>query len=194
MSARGHHGTSSRLFFQPLPAIAGQHIQETTKLHVSTTDLPVQGGGTANTAFLRGAAQGPNAVSVSATFWLETIEGNPAIQQLQYAQTVLLNFIPVPDAPDNAGHTGRLAVPYGHGHGRVLHLRRGPTARPVLAPLRPAPGPGRRHPHRTTGTSWPGSGFSGLRHRSPTSARLTSPGTTAGGRPSARGCHSPIMA
>jgi hypothetical protein len=75
-------------------AIAGQHIQETTKLHVSTTDLPVLGGGTANTAFLKGAAQGPNAVSVSvnATFWLETIEGNPAIQQLQYAQTVLLNF------------------------------------------------------------------------------------------------------
>src|ERR1019366_6363529 len=75
-------------------AIAGQHIQEATKLHVSTTDLPVQGGGTANTAFLKGAAQGPNAVSVSvnATFWLETIEGSPAIQQLQYAQTVLLNF------------------------------------------------------------------------------------------------------
>lgn len=31
-------------------------------------------------------------MSVNATFWLETIEGNPAIQQLQYAQTVLLNF------------------------------------------------------------------------------------------------------
>jgi len=75
-------------------AIAGQHIQETTTLHVTTGDAPVPGGGTANTAFLKGGAQGPNAVSVSvnATFWLETIEGTPAVHQLQYAQTVLLNF------------------------------------------------------------------------------------------------------
>jgi hypothetical protein len=75
-------------------AIAGQHIQETTTLHVNTNDAPVLGGGTANTAFLKGGAQGPNAVSasVNATFWLETIEGNPATHQLQYTQTVLLNF------------------------------------------------------------------------------------------------------
>lgn len=75
-------------------AIAGQHIQQTIALHVTTNDTPVLGGGTANTAFLKGAAQGPNAVSVSvnATFWLETIAGNPVVHQLQYAQTVLLNF------------------------------------------------------------------------------------------------------
>ena len=75
-------------------AIAGQHIQQTIVLHVTTNDTPVLGGGTANTAFLKGAAQGPNAVSVSvnATFWLETIAGNPVVHQLQYAQTVLLNF------------------------------------------------------------------------------------------------------
>jgi len=75
-------------------AIAGQHITQTTTLHVNTNDAPILGGGTANTAFLKGGGGGPNAVSasVNATFWLETIEGNPVIHQLQYAQTVLLNF------------------------------------------------------------------------------------------------------
>jgi hypothetical protein len=75
-------------------AIAGQHITSTITLHVSTTDNPVPGGGTANTAFLKGGAHGPNAVaaSVSAMFWLETLEGQTAPTQLQYSQTVLLNF------------------------------------------------------------------------------------------------------
>ena len=75
-------------------AIAGQHITATTTLHVTTTDTPVPGGGTANTAFLKGGAQGPNAVaaSVDATFWLETLQGQSAPGQLQYAQRVLLNF------------------------------------------------------------------------------------------------------
>jgi hypothetical protein len=75
-------------------AIASQHIHATTTLHVSTADAPVPGGGTANTAFLKGAAKGPNAVSarVTATFWLETIQGDPAPRQLQYSQIVLLNF------------------------------------------------------------------------------------------------------
>ena len=75
-------------------AIAGQHITATTTLRVTTGDAPVPGGGTANTAFLKGGAQGPNAVAVSvnATFWLETLQGQSAPTQLQYAQTVLLNF------------------------------------------------------------------------------------------------------
>jgi hypothetical protein len=75
-------------------AIAGQHFAHTTTLHVSTTDSPVPGGGTANTAFLKGGAQGPNAVAatVTATFWLETLQGQSAPTQLQYSQTVLLNF------------------------------------------------------------------------------------------------------
>ena len=61
---------------------------------MTSTDTPVPGGGTANTAFLKGGSQGPNAVtaSVSATFWLETVQGQPAENQLQYSQTVLLNF------------------------------------------------------------------------------------------------------
>jgi len=75
-------------------AIAGQHITSTTTLHVTTIDLPTPGGGTANTAFLKGGAHGPNAtaVSVTATFWLETLQGQSAPTQLQYTQTVLLNF------------------------------------------------------------------------------------------------------
>jgi hypothetical protein len=77
-----------------LAAIAGQHIISTTTLHVTTTNTPVPGGGTANTAFLKGGPQGPNAVaaSVDATFWLETLQGQSAPTQLQYAQKVLLNF------------------------------------------------------------------------------------------------------
>ncbi len=74
--------------------IANQHITETIALHVSSTDAPVPGGGTANTAFLKGGNDGPNAVSasVTATFWLETLQGQSAPTQLQYTQTVLLNF------------------------------------------------------------------------------------------------------
>ena len=34
-------------------AIAGQHITTTTTLHVTSTNIPVPGGGTANTAFLK---------------------------------------------------------------------------------------------------------------------------------------------
>ena len=62
-------------------AIAGQRITSTITLHVSTTDNPVPGGGTANTAFLRGGPQGPNAVaaSVTALFWLETLQGGRRI-------------------------------------------------------------------------------------------------------------------
>ena len=75
-------------------AIAGQHIHATTTLHVSTSDAPLPGGGTTNTAFLKGSAHGPNAVTAraTATFWLETVQGDPGPRQLQYSQLVLLNF------------------------------------------------------------------------------------------------------
>lgn len=78
-------------------AIAGQTITHTTKLEVTTTAQPVVGGGTANTAFLGGTQHGPNAdaVQVVATFWIETVKGTggqPDFLQLQYSQTVLLNF------------------------------------------------------------------------------------------------------
>ena len=76
-------------------AIAGQNITSTIVLNVSTSNAPVLGGGTANTAFLQGGPDGPNAVAAQASsiFWLETVQGeNEPFQQLQYTQTVLLNF------------------------------------------------------------------------------------------------------
>jgi hypothetical protein len=64
--------------------------------------LPLTGGGTDNTAFLRGTpsptsnpdfAPDANAQDalVTATFWIETVQDSPNLQ-LQYTQTVLLNF------------------------------------------------------------------------------------------------------
>jgi len=80
-------------------ALAGQTMKSTVKLDVSSDPTkPVPGGGIANTAFLQGSSSaGPNArtASVSATFWIETLQdsaGGPDIYQLQYTQTVLLNF------------------------------------------------------------------------------------------------------
>jgi hypothetical protein len=79
-----------------LSAITGQTITNTVALKVST-DTAFPGGGTSNTAFLQGAAAGPNANAalVTATFWIETVQGpagGPDFLQLQYTQTVLLNF------------------------------------------------------------------------------------------------------
>ena len=75
-------------------AIAGQHIASTTTLTVTTLNRPVLGGGAANTAFLKGGTDGANAdaAQATATFWLETLQGQSAPTQLQYTQTVLLNF------------------------------------------------------------------------------------------------------
>lgn len=76
-------------------AIDGQTITSTIVLNVSTSSAPVLGGGTANTAFLQGGPDGPNAVAAQAAsiFWLETVEAeHDHFQQLQYTQTVLLNF------------------------------------------------------------------------------------------------------
>lgn len=78
-------------------AIAGQTILHTTVLDVTTTSQPVAGGGTSNTAFLKGAGGGPNAdaAQVTSTFWIETVKGSgaaPNFHQLQYSQNVLLNF------------------------------------------------------------------------------------------------------
>lgn len=60
----------------------------------SDAGTPVIGGGTANTAFLQGGPDGPNAVAarVDATFWLQTRTGETEPGLLQYSQTVLLNF------------------------------------------------------------------------------------------------------
>jgi hypothetical protein len=77
-----------------IEALTGQTVLSTVTLQVSTNDAPVAGGGDAETAFLQGGPSGPNAsvTSVTATFWLETVQGTPETKQLQYSQTVLLNF------------------------------------------------------------------------------------------------------
>jgi hypothetical protein len=74
-------------------AIKGQTITSTTTLHIATNDTPVPGGGTANTAFLQGIGQSnADAALVTATFWLETLQGDTSPSQLQYSQTVFLRF------------------------------------------------------------------------------------------------------
>ena len=60
-------------------AIAGQNITSTTVLVILTTQTPVKGGGTANTAFLEDGSNPPggdaDAVEVDAIFWIETMAG-----------------------------------------------------------------------------------------------------------------------
>jgi hypothetical protein len=79
-------------------ASAGRTVRTTTTLAVTSTPTPVPGGGTANTAFLAdgNANQGgnANASSVAAIFWIELIEtqSGPDVLQLQYSQTVMLDF------------------------------------------------------------------------------------------------------
>ena len=77
--------------------LAGQTIRSTTRFDISSGPTPVIGGGVANTAFLTGGASGPNAQAslVTASFWIETVAGaagQPDFLQLQYSQTVMLNF------------------------------------------------------------------------------------------------------
>jgi hypothetical protein len=80
-------------------ALQGQDIVETTVLSISSklgvVPVPSAGGGVANIAFLAGNAA-PNAVAaeIDATFWIETVKSpsGETFQQLQYSQTVLLNF------------------------------------------------------------------------------------------------------
>jgi hypothetical protein len=86
-------------------AIAGQNIIHTTVLIINTKapatppppTAPNVGGGTDNIAFLQGGPAGPNADSaqMTATFWIERVAAGPhgpAFLQLQYTQTVMLNF------------------------------------------------------------------------------------------------------
>jgi hypothetical protein len=76
--------------------LGSRTVRTSTTLAVTSTPTPVPGGGTANTAFLQGVGQGGNAeaASVEATFWIELIENGaePDVLQLQYSQTVMLDF------------------------------------------------------------------------------------------------------
>ncbi len=77
-------------------AIQGQNIVNTVNLIITTEPVPVLGGGTANTAFLKGGTDGPNADAAAMTsiFWIEEVEeaDGGTFLQLQYTQMVLLNF------------------------------------------------------------------------------------------------------
>lgn len=69
------------------------HVTSTTTLHVFTRNADIVGGGTANTAFLKGKANAnADAARVHATFWLQTPQGSATPSFLQYSQVVLLNF------------------------------------------------------------------------------------------------------
>jgi len=77
--------------------INNQVITETTTLFVATSALPT-GQNISNIDFLQPGMPGPTAdfnnaavVQASATFWIETVQGQ-AMPQLQYAQSVILNF------------------------------------------------------------------------------------------------------
>jgi hypothetical protein len=76
-------------------AVSGQPATSFVELSVSSDAAsPILGGGTANTAFLEGGPDGPNALAarIDASFWLVTLQGQLTPSLLLYSQTVLLNF------------------------------------------------------------------------------------------------------
>jgi hypothetical protein len=81
-------------------SLQGTNMKGRSFLHVSSTNNPIKGGGgTANTAFLatshNPAGGNARAATVDATFWIETIAGTGGgsdVHQLQYTQTVMLDF------------------------------------------------------------------------------------------------------
>jgi len=96
-SGAGLTGITQQMVNNPnsvLRAAPSPQITSTTTLHVSSRAASLPGGGTANIAFLTGTKDGPNAVTarVTATFWLETLQGDTEPRRLQYSQLVLLNF------------------------------------------------------------------------------------------------------
>jgi hypothetical protein len=81
-------------------AIEGQAISNTTVLQVSTTasSTAPPGGGILNIPFV---TQNANAIALDATFWIETVVPTSGIPflQLQYTQTVILQFPAGPNGP-----------------------------------------------------------------------------------------------
>lgn len=83
-------------------AIQGQNITNTVVLEVSTKAPSGQdnlsgpfGGGILNIPFVKTNA---NAISLQATFWIETVTppgGGQPFLQLQYTQTVILSFLDI---------------------------------------------------------------------------------------------------
>lgn len=96
-SGAGLKGITQKMLDDPnsvlRDAIAQQNITSSVRLQVSSSTKTVLGGGTANTAFLRGDDEpNANASKVSSTFWLQKLDGEKRASQLQYTQRVLLDF------------------------------------------------------------------------------------------------------
>jgi hypothetical protein len=95
-SGAGLTGVTQQMVNNPntvLRAAPSPQITSTTTLQVSSDDASLPGGGTANIAFLKGTAHSnANAAHVTATFWLETLQGDTEPRRLQYSQLVLLLF------------------------------------------------------------------------------------------------------
>ena len=95
-SGAGLTGITQQMVNNPntvLHAAPSPQITSTTTLQVSSQDASLPGGGTANIAFLKGTARSnANAAQVTATFWLETLQGDTEPRRLQYSQLVLLLF------------------------------------------------------------------------------------------------------
>jgi hypothetical protein len=140
-------------------AIAGQHIISTITLHVSATDNPVPGGGTANTAFLRGGPQGSNAVaaSVTAMFWLKKLQGQTAPTQLLAAAS------PRQRRSCNGPSSSRSIQ---RDEPSARWLRRRQASRPVRSTQRSSWRP-RPRPDRSTSSSAPRSTWCAAASRSP---------------------------
>ena len=85
--------TAPAIPFQPGPVVFGDPVAPAT-----VVSAPQFGGGIANHSFLRGVSDAKPNLSTSlvyATFWLEKLthpDGRPALMQLQYAETALVNF------------------------------------------------------------------------------------------------------
>lgn len=95
-SGAGLTGITQQMVNNPntvLHAAPSAQITSTTTLQVSSQDASLPGGGTADIAFLKGTARSnANAAHVTATFWLETLQGDTEPRRLQYSQLVLLLF------------------------------------------------------------------------------------------------------
>jgi len=95
-SGAGLTGITQQMVNNPntvLRAAPSPQITSTTTLQVSSQDASLPGGGTANIAFLKGTARSnANASHVTATFWLQTVQGDTEPRRLQYSQLVLLLF------------------------------------------------------------------------------------------------------
>jgi len=95
-SGAGLTGITQQMVNNPntvLRAGPAPQITSTTTLQVSSEDASLPGGGTANIAFLKGSGHSnANAAHVTATFWLETLQGDTEPRRLQYSQLVLLLF------------------------------------------------------------------------------------------------------